>query len=96
MGASCPHLDPKAAGPTAIRMDLCSSERLKSGFGLLDAGQARFAAQDYQGFKERRRVLASADGDPYGLEGLPGLQPQMHSGGAESLIERIVIERGGG
>jgi hypothetical protein len=46
---------------------------LEAGFGLADAGQAEVAAEDDHGFKERRRVFASADGDPDGLEGLPGL-----------------------
>jgi hypothetical protein len=48
-------------------------ERLKAGFGLADAGEADFAAEDGHGFKERRRVLASADGDADGLKHRPGL-----------------------
>ena len=50
-----------------------STERLKAIFGLADALKADLAAEDNHGFKERRSVLASADGHPNGLEGLPGL-----------------------
>jgi hypothetical protein len=46
---------------------------LQAGFGLADAGEAEIAAEDGHGFKERRGVFSSADGDPYGLKGLPGL-----------------------
>jgi hypothetical protein len=69
---------------------------LQAGFGLVDAGEAEFAAEDGHGFKERRRVFASADGDPDGLEGLPGLQTQVQGCGSKSLVQRIVIERGCG
>jgi len=47
--------------------------RLKAGFGLADAGEAEFAAEDGHGLKERGRVFASADGDADGLECLAGL-----------------------
>jgi hypothetical protein len=46
---------------------------LKAFFGLTDAVETGLATEDGHGFKERRRVFPSADGDPYGLEGLPGL-----------------------
>jgi hypothetical protein len=46
---------------------------LKAFFGLANALKANFVAENNHGFKERRRVLASANGDPDGLEGLPGL-----------------------
>jgi hypothetical protein len=49
------------------------TERLQAGCGLADAGEAEIAAEDGHGFKERRGVLASADGDADGLKGLPGL-----------------------
>jgi hypothetical protein len=74
---------------------LCSGKRLKAGFGLAEAGEADIAAEDSHGFKERRRVFTSADRDPDGLEGLPGLQTQVRSGSTKRLIERIVIEAGG-
>src|ERR1039458_8706732 len=69
-----------------------SSERLKDGFGLLDAGEAELAAEDNHGFKERRRVFASANGHPDGLEGLPGLQTKLCGSFAQCLVQRIVIE----
>ncbi len=75
---------------------MCSTERFKPGFGLTDAGEAEFVAEDGHGFKERRRVFTSADGDADGLEGLPGLQTQARGCGSKSLVERIVVERGCG
>ena len=45
----------------------------KVGFGFLDAGEADIAAKDDHGFKERRRVFASADGDADGLKHRTGL-----------------------
>jgi hypothetical protein len=71
---------------------LCSFYRLKAGYGLADAGKARLAVEDDQGFKERWRVFASADGDPDGLEGLPCLQTKLRSGSAKGLVERIMIK----
>jgi hypothetical protein len=47
---------------------------LQARFCLVDSFEADLAAEDNHGFKERRGVLASADGDADGLEGLPGLQ----------------------
>jgi hypothetical protein len=46
---------------------------LQFDFSLAYAFEAEVAAEDDHGFKERRGVLASADGDADGLEGLPGL-----------------------
>jgi hypothetical protein len=43
-------------------------------FGLADAGEADFAAQDDHGFEERRGVLAAADGYADGLEHGAGFQ----------------------
>ncbi len=65
-------------------------------FGLADSFQADFAAEDDHGLKQRRRVFASADGDADGLKHRPGLQAQMSGGGAQRLVERIVIEGGCG
>ena len=48
----------------------------KTGFGLADAGEANLAAEDNHGFKKRRRVFASADGDPDGLEHGTGLEAE--------------------
>jgi hypothetical protein len=47
--------------------------RVEVFFGLAEAGEAEVAAEDRHGFKERRGIFASADGDADGLEGLPGL-----------------------
>ncbi len=52
---------------------LCSTERFKVGFGLAYAGEADVAAKHDHGFKERGRVLASADGDADGLKHRTGL-----------------------
>jgi hypothetical protein len=52
---------------------------LKAGFGLADAGEAEVAAEDGQGFKERRRVFASADGDADGLEHGAGFEAKRCS-----------------
>jgi hypothetical protein len=51
-----------------------STERLQVDFGLADAGQAGFFAQDNHGFEEGRGVFASADGYPNGLEHGAGFQ----------------------
>ncbi len=51
-----------------IAIPYSTNKRFEAGFGLADAGEADLAAEDNHGFKERRRVLASADGDPDGLE----------------------------
>jgi hypothetical protein len=59
------------------RINDSGHQRLKAGFGLADAGETDVAAEDGQGFKERGRVSASADGDSDGLEGLPGLQTKV-------------------
>jgi len=57
-------------------MVLNSGERLQAGFGLEDAGEAEIAAEDGHGIKQRRRVLASADGnavsDPSSRGGFAG------------------------
>jgi len=70
---------------------LRSAERLQAFFGLQDADEAQFATEDSHGFKERRRVFASADGDPDGLEGLRGFQTQVRCRGSKCLVELIVI-----
>ena len=74
------------------KASFCSAERLKAGFGLADSFEANFAAEDGHGFKQRRRVFASADGDADGLKHGAGLQTQMRSGGSQCLVERIMIE----
>ena len=69
---------------------------MKAFFGLADAGEAQLAAEDNHGFKQRRRVFASADGDTDWLEHLPGLQTQLIGCGAKCMVQRIVIEGDGG
>ena len=69
---------------------------MKAGFGLADAGEAELTAEDGHGFKERRRVFASTDGDSDGLEHWPGLQTKVRGCGSKRLVERIVIESGCG
>ena len=65
---------------------LCSGERLKAGFGLTEAGEAEVAAEDGHGFKERRRVLASADGHPDGLKHGTGLEAERLGRLAQGLL----------
>ena len=48
----------------------------EQGFGLADAFQAHVAAQNGHGFKQRRRILAAADGDPDGLEHGTGFEAE--------------------
>ena len=62
---------------------------MQSLFNSLKCG---FPAQDFQRFKQRRGVLATANRYADGLKHLPGLHSQLLSGGAESLIQRIVFE----
>jgi len=57
-----------SAGLTAVRLKMCSTDRLQAFFGLADACEADVAAQNGHGFKQGRRVLASAHGDADGLE----------------------------
>ena len=61
---------------------------------MADAFEADVAAQDGHGFKERRRVFASADGDADGLEHGTGLEAERRGGCAQSLLQRIVVEGG--
>src|ERR1039457_5755379 len=75
---------------------LCSTKRLEAVLGLPDALEADLAAQDDHGFKKRRRILASADCDRDGLEGLSGLQTQVRGCRSKCLIQRIMVERGSG
>ncbi len=58
----------------------------------VNALQANFAAQHFHGLKQRRRILASADGDADGLKHRPGLQSQTLGGRAQCSFERGVIE----
>ena len=67
-----------------------------SDFGLADAFEAHLAAEHGHGFKERRRVFASADGDADGLKHWPGFETKLSGGRAQRLVERIVIESGCG
>jgi len=53
---------------------VASGERLKTGFGLEDAGEAEVATEDGHGFKEGRGIFTAADGDADGLKGGPGLE----------------------
>jgi hypothetical protein len=69
---------------------------LQAFFGLADACEAELAAEDGHGFKERRRVFTSADGDADGLEGLPGLQSKVRGCGTKRLVEGVVVEGGCG
>ena len=69
-----------------------SYERLQVVFGLLDALEADIAAEDNHGFKERRRILASANCDPDGLKHRPGFQTELDARLAQRLVERIMIE----
>ena len=64
--------------------------------GFLYAFEAELAAENKHGFKEGRCVLASADSDTNGLEGLPGLQAKVSGGCSKSLVERVVVEGCGG
>ena len=52
---------------------LCSTERFKVGYRLAYTGEADVAAKHDHGFKERWRVLASADGDSDRLKHRTGL-----------------------
>ena len=81
-------------GPPTERLRL--TEHFKLGFGLLNASEAHIAAEDNHGFKERRRVLAPADGDPDGLEHGAGLEAERRGGLAQSFVQRIVVEGGRG
>jgi hypothetical protein len=65
---------------------------LKVGYGLTDTGETNLAAEDNQGFKQRRRVLASAHGNPDRLEHGPCLESERIGGCAQCLVERIVVE----
>ncbi len=65
---------------------------MQTGFGLADAREADFAAEDDQGFKERRRVFAPADGHPDRLEHRTGFEAECLGGFAQSMVQRIVIE----
>ena len=53
------------------------------------------AAEHLERRKQRRRVLAAADGYADGLEHLAGLDSQRAGGGAQRLFQRIVRELGG-
>ena len=75
-----------------LRARLISGERLQAVFGLADASETDVAAENGHGFKEWRRILASADGDTDGLKHRPGLQTQLRSGGTKRLVQRIVVE----
>ena len=59
---------------------------------LLDPCQRRFPSQHLQRLKQRRGVLASADGYSNGLKHLPGFQAEFLGGGAQGLVERVVLE----
>ena len=58
--------------------------------------EAGLAAQDFQRFEQRRRGLASADGDADGLEHLAGFDAELCGGGAQRGFQAIVRELGGG
>ena len=59
---------------------------------LLNSLQRSFLSQNFQRFKQRRRILAAANSYADGLEHLSRLHSQLLSGGAQSLIQRIVFE----
>ena len=59
---------------------------------LTDALEAGFPSENCQGFKKRRRVLPTADGDSDRLKHLSRLYSQLLSGSSESMIQRIVSE----
>src|SRR5579859_6674841 len=76
--------------------DVGSVERLKVGFGISNALETDFAAQNDHGFKKRRRIFAAADRDSYRLEHRSRLESERGGGFAQSFIQRVVIERSRG
>jgi len=71
-------------------------KRLQAFIGFAKTLQAPLAANHDQAFKERRRILASADGDADRLKHRPGLQAQISGCRAQCMIQRVVIEAGCG
>ena len=59
---------------------------------LADAGERGFSSQHLQRFKQRRGILSSADGYANRLKHLAGFHSQLLGGGAQSLIQWIMLE----
>ena len=61
---------------------------------LLDSLERCFPPQHLQRLKQRRGILSPTDGHADGLKHLSRLYSESLSGGAQSLIQRIVFELG--
>jgi hypothetical protein len=66
--------------------------RLKLLNGSLDSCQCSFSSQHFQRLKQWWRVLASANGYSDRLKHLTCLDPQFLRGGAQGLIQRVVLK----
>src|ERR1700675_3009998 len=60
--------------------------------GLLNSPQGGFPSQHFQGLKQWRSILPSADGHSDGLEHLSGFYAHLLRSSAEVLVQGVVFE----